>query len=77
MRRNEVKVGETYDVRVSGAIAPVRITSEHPLGGWEGRNERTGRRIRIKSARRLRLPTWISTQHTSSIASILFEDRQG
>ncbi|MCW5982704.1 MAG: hypothetical protein KIT09_31740 [Bryobacteraceae bacterium] len=46
----------TYVVKVSGRLAPVKILRESPYGGWVGRNERTGREVRIRSAAKLRQP---------------------
>jgi hypothetical protein len=43
-----------YAVKVSGRIQPVRLIAESPYGGWVGRNEHTGREIRIRSAAKLR-----------------------
>ena len=54
MKKNEVKVGEIYRCKVSGSVADVRITGENPHGGWEGVNTLTNRKVRIKSAQRLR-----------------------
>ena len=54
MQKNNVKVGTTYIVKVSGALAKVRLTREHPRGGWYGTNLATGREIRIRTAARLR-----------------------
>jgi hypothetical protein len=54
MRKNEVKVGSVYKVKVSGNIADVRITGENAHGGWDGINVATNRKVRIKSAQRLR-----------------------
>jgi len=54
MKKNEVKIGETYRAKVSGTIANVRITGENPYGGWDGINVATKRKVRIKSAQRLR-----------------------
>jgi len=54
MKKSEVKIGETYRVKVSGTIASVRITGENPYGGWDGINVATKRKVRIKSAQRLR-----------------------
>ena len=56
MKKSEVKTGETYKVKVSGNIAEVRITGENPHGGWDGVNVATNRKVRIKSAQRLRGP---------------------
>jgi hypothetical protein len=54
MQKHNVKVGSTYIVKVSGTLAKVRITREHPRGGWYGINIATGREIRIRTAARLR-----------------------
>jgi len=54
MKKNEVKVGQTYRVKVSGNMADVRITGENPHGGWDGVNVLTNRKVRIKSSQRLR-----------------------
>ena len=56
MKKNEVKLGSTYRVKVSGAMADVRITGENPHGGWDGINVATNRKVRIKTAQRLRAP---------------------
>lgn len=69
MKRAEVVLGKVYLVKVSGKLAPVRITEN--LGmftpvirlnyapnsrhlGWKGVNTRTGREVRIRSAAKLR-----------------------
>ena len=54
MQKQNVKVGSTYIVKVSGVLARVRITREHQRGGWYGINLATGREIRIRTAARLR-----------------------
>ena len=56
MKKAEVKVGETYAVKVSGNVVPVVIDEEHPNGGWVGTNQETNRQVRVKSAQRLRCP---------------------
>ena len=55
MQKHNIKVGSTYIVKVSGTLAKVRLTREHPRGGWYGTNLATGREIRIRTAARLRL----------------------
>jgi len=57
MKKNEVKVGDTYVAKVSDRLVTVRIDSEHSKGGWNATNTATGRRIRIKSPQRLRTRT--------------------
>ena len=54
MKKNEIKIGETYAAKVSDKVVPVRIDHEHPSGGWRGTNLKTNRPVHIKSAQRLR-----------------------
>ena len=54
MQKQNVHIGTTYIVKVSGTLARVRITREHDRGGWYGINLATGREIRIRTAARLR-----------------------
>ena len=54
MQKQNVHIGTTYIVKVSGTLAKVRLTREHPHGGWYGTNLATGREIRIRTAARLR-----------------------
>ena len=54
MKKNDVETGATYVAKVSGKLARVRIDRECPYGGWDATNVDTGRRVRIKSAQRLR-----------------------
>ena len=54
MQKHNVQIGTTYIVKVSGTLAKVHLTREHPRGGWCGTNLATGREIRIRTAARLR-----------------------
>lgn len=54
MKKSEVKVGHTYVAKVSDRLVPVRIDSVHSRQGWNATNTKTGRRVHIKSAQRLR-----------------------
>ncbi len=54
MKKNEVKIGSTYTAKVSGKIAKVRIDAESRHGGWDATNLGTKKKVRIKSAQRLR-----------------------
>ncbi len=58
MKKDEVRIGSTYRVKVSGNVVPVKITAEKWSGdkhtGWVGTNTETGRSVRVKSAQRLR-----------------------
>jgi hypothetical protein len=58
MRQREVEIGAKYFAMVSGDLTVVRITGRTPyrrgrLGVFEAENLRTGRRIRLTSARLL------------------------
>lgn len=54
MKKADVIIGEVYIVKVSGKIAEVEILAESPYGGYVGRNLKTKREIRVKTAARLR-----------------------
>ncbi len=54
MKKNEIKIGNTYTAKVSGTIAKVRIDAENRNGGWDATNLGTKKKVRIKSAQRLR-----------------------
>ncbi|MCK6485446.1 MAG: winged helix-turn-helix domain-containing protein [Phycisphaerae bacterium] len=56
MKKDQVQIGGTYVAKVSGQLARVRIDAESRFGGWDATNVDTGRRVRIKSAQRLRGP---------------------
>lgn len=54
MKKDEIKIGETYTAKVTNKVVPVRIDKENPRGGWDGVNLVTNKQVRIKSAQRLR-----------------------
>lgn len=54
MKKNDVEIGKTYEVKVSGKIQLVRIISKSVHGGWVGVNTSTGRNVRIRTGARLR-----------------------
>jgi hypothetical protein len=54
MKKNNVKLGAVYAVKVSGEIQPVRLDSTNPHGGFDGTNMRTKKSVRIVSTQRLR-----------------------
>ena len=56
MKKSDVKIGGTYAAKVSDKVVPVRIDAENTHGGWDGTNQATGKKVRIKSAQRLRGP---------------------
>jgi len=54
MKKDDVKVGKTYQAKVSGRLTEVRITGESRHGGWDALNVLTNKTVRIKTAGRLR-----------------------
>ena len=54
MTAAEVKIGRYYATKVSGKMTIVKIEAGSSHGGWDGKNIFTNRRVRIKSAMRLR-----------------------
>jgi hypothetical protein len=54
MKKNNVKLGSVYAIKVSGAVVPVRLDRESPHGGWLGTNMKTRKEVRVKSSQRLR-----------------------
>jgi len=56
MKKNDVKTGGTYMAKITNKVVPVRLDSENPHGGWDATNLTTGKKVRIKSAQRLRGP---------------------
>ena len=54
MKKNQIEIGGQYTCKVSDKIVVVRITGENPHGGWDAINLETNKKVRIKSAQRLR-----------------------
>jgi hypothetical protein len=54
MKKNEVQVGGIYNAKVSDKMVEVHIDAECRHGGWEATNLATNKKVRIKSAQRLR-----------------------
>jgi hypothetical protein len=54
MKKESVKLGCTYVVKVSGKVAPVKLTAVNPHGGYDGLNMTTKKTVRVRSAGRLR-----------------------
>ena len=38
MKAKDVQVGQVYAIKVAANVTSVRITEEHPYGGWSGIN---------------------------------------
>ena len=53
MKAKDVQIGEVYTMKVGANTTSVRITSEHPHGGWVGSNINTGKSVHIGSADRI------------------------
>jgi len=56
MKKADIKIGSVYRAKVSDKLTDVRIDAEHPSGGWDATNLATKKKVRIKSAQRLRAP---------------------
>ena len=58
MKQSEIKVGETYAVKVSGLEVPVKVESENENHKgrkcWTGTNTVTHRKVHIRSATKFR-----------------------
>ena len=54
MQKSEVKIGGTYVAKVTNKIVHVRIDAVSRYGGWDATNLETHKKVRIKSAQRLR-----------------------
>lgn len=54
MKKDEVQIGGLYTAKVSDKVVTVRIDGVNSRGGWNATNTATGKRVRIKSAQRLR-----------------------
>lgn len=54
MKKDDVKIGGKYTAKVSDKVVEIRIDAENRHGGWDATNLATGKKIRIKSAQRLR-----------------------
>ncbi|MEX0267809.1 hypothetical protein AB3R30_01580 [Leptolyngbyaceae cyanobacterium UHCC 1019] len=55
MNTNQVKIGTTYQTKVSDKPVEVLILRKHRAGGWEAKNLSNNKIIRIKTAARLNL----------------------
>ena len=69
MKKNEVKIGGVYQAKVNDKLASVRIDAENASGGWDATNLDTNRKVRIKSAQRLRGKAAAASKATNSPTS--------
>jgi len=78
MKKAEVQIGETYAVKVSGRIVLVRLDRESPFGGYDGTNLKTGRRVHVKTAARLRYPWRLRVRAAAALKALKrARERQG
>lgn len=56
MKKDQIKIGGTYLAKVTDKVVPVRLDKENPHGGWDATNLATNKKVRIKSAAKLRGP---------------------
>jgi len=56
MKKQEIQIGQTYLAKVTGRLVHVRIDAQSRHGGWDATNLATRKKVRIKSAQRLRGP---------------------
>ena len=54
MKQQDIFLGCLYTAKVAGNLTVVRIDSVSIYGGWNATNIATGKRVRIKTAARLR-----------------------
>lgn len=54
MKKDDVQIGKVYLARVTNKLVSVRIDRENRHGGWDATNLTTNKKVRIKSAQRLR-----------------------
>ena len=54
MKKSDVKIGGVYVAKVTNKLVQVRIDAESRHGGWDATNLVTNKKVRIKSAQRLR-----------------------
>ncbi len=74
MKKDQVQIGGTFVAKISGKLATVRIDTESPYGGWNATNVDTGRKVRIKSAQRLRHEL-VATAATAAETAVVEDDR--
>ena len=66
MKKHEVKVGGQYLAKVSGKVVVVHIDGENPHGGWDATNVQTKKKVRVKSAQRLRGPASLTKREVAA-----------
>jgi hypothetical protein len=74
MKKDDVKIGSNYLAKVSDKVVSIRIDAENRSGGWDATNLATGKKIRIKSAQRLRGPAGKKGKATKQAAESVATD---
>lgn len=69
MKKDDVKIGSNYLAKVTDKVVTIRIDAENRNGGWDATNLATGKKVRIKSAQRLRGPASNSKKTKAEQAS--------
>lgn len=69
MKKDQIKLGASYSAKVSDKLVTVRIDGENSHGGWDATNLTTNKKVRIKSAQRLRAPANTSTPTAATSAT--------
>lgn len=77
MKKKDITIGQTYRCKVSGSVVDVRITGVSPHGGWDGINVLTNRKVRIKTAQRLRAKTPPRPTKRKKIVSLAEYEAEG
>jgi hypothetical protein len=54
VKKQQVQIGQLYAAKITDKVVPVRIDAVHEDGGWVGTNTQTNRKVRIKTAQKLR-----------------------
>src|SRR5208282_6468777 len=54
VKKVDVVIGQKYVAKISGKLTVVRLDRQVIQGGWYATNVSTGRRVRIRTAARLR-----------------------
>ena len=69
MKKADIKIGIVYRAKVSDKLTDVRIDAENAGGGWDATNLATKKKVRIKSAQRLRAPSMTGAKAKAGAAA--------
>lgn len=73
MKTKEITIGGYYTAKISGRLTVVQIICTNHNGGWDAQNTKTGKTVRIRSSRKLRMAV---PQKPDSTEPIEIEDQQ-